>query len=482
MTCDRAVRMFGIFASSGDKLLWGQNMKRSKFRHLLACALFCAPTLAIGLLGSPQVARGDSFTIVAGSDANVTGNTVNLNPPGSYGLEMNAFDGTHAIVDVPLGYIPINATINSVKANFREIGYANTNGLVTISGYGRSGTIKASDGNSATTIATYNSIALGLGQHSVDLNSAAVSLASSLLGTASHLGLRFASGSNDTNSAIGSLEQSAFYTPPSVTVSYDLPNNPEFVPLSSANITGNAPNQYPTSSFGMLVNAFNSTKSILDYSLATLSPSATVASASISIDETSYANANGLVSIYAYSRSGPITGADATAAGTLIGSYNSVTLGVGIHSIALNAAGLSTVQSLLGSNQDLGLRFVAGSGDTNTQFGSLEASSAFQAPILSLTFAPKISGDVNIDGIVNGQDLALVSSNWLAVGPGNAADINRDNIVNGQDLALISSNWLRTSAGGSAAANAVPEPSGITLAAICFAGLIAGYVRRRQCA
>jgi hypothetical protein len=163
----------------------------------------------------------------------------------------------------------------------------------------------------------------------------------------------------------------------------------------------------------------------------------------------------------------------------LIGSYNSITLGSGLHAIALNAAGLSTVQSLLGSNQDLGLRFVAASDDTNTQFGSLEQSSGFQAPILSLTFAPKISADVNIDGIVNGQDLALVSSNWLAKGPGYAADINRDNIVNGQDLALVSSNWLRTSGGGTAAANAVPEPSGIVLVAICFAGLLVGHLRVR---
>ncbi|HEY4312791.1 MAG TPA: hypothetical protein VGN12_25295 [Pirellulales bacterium] len=99
-------------------------MKRSKIRQFLACALVCAPTLAIGLLVPSHVARADSFTIVAGSDANVTGNTVNMYPPGSYGLDMNFFDATHAIVDVPLGYIPINATINGVKANFREIGYA----------------------------------------------------------------------------------------------------------------------------------------------------------------------------------------------------------------------------------------------------------------------------------------------------------------------------------------------------------------------
>jgi len=51
-----------------------------------------------------------------------------------------------------------------------------------------------------------------------------------------------------------------------------------------------------------------------------------------------------------------------------------------------------------------------------------------------------IAGDANGDGIVNGQDMALVASNWLTNGP--PGDVNFDNIVNGQDMALIASNWL----------------------------------------
>jgi hypothetical protein len=73
-----------------------------------------------------------------------------------------------------------------------------------------------------------------------------------------------------------------------------------------------------------------------------------------------------------------------------------------------------------------------------------------------------LTGDVNHDGIVNGQDLALVSSNWLATGSGVTGDANNDGIVNGQDLALISSNWLATSSGlGNSAA--VPEPQTMCL-------------------
>jgi hypothetical protein len=61
------------------------------------------------------------------------------------------------------------------------------------------------------------------------------------------------------------------------------------------------------------------------------------------------------------------------------------------------------------------------------------------------TFSAGLAGDANGDGIVNGQDLALVSSNWLTHGP--AGDVNSDGIVNGQDLAVISSNWLATAGG-----------------------------------
>ncbi|HEY4310655.1 MAG TPA: dockerin type I domain-containing protein [Pirellulales bacterium] len=85
-----------------------------------------------------------------------------------------------------------------------------------------------------------------------------------------------------------------------------------------------------------------------------------------------------------------------------------------------------------------------------------------------------LSGDANGDGIVNGQDLALVSSSWLQTGSNLLPDVNNDGIVNGQDLALVSSNWLQTS---SAAVAAVPEPSTILLAIIGLAAFFARRVR-----
>lgn len=59
----------------------------------------------------------------------------------------------------------------------------------------------------------------------------------------------------------------------------------------------------------------------------------------------------------------------------------------------------------------------------------------------NFVFAVRIlGGDANGDDIVNSQDLAIVSSNWLKSSA--AGDLNGDGIVNSQDLAIVSSSWL----------------------------------------
>ncbi|MDA1007462.1 MAG: choice-of-anchor B family protein [Planctomycetota bacterium] len=53
--------------------------------------------------------------------------------------------------------------------------------------------------------------------------------------------------------------------------------------------------------------------------------------------------------------------------------------------------------------------------------------------------APTNPGDVNADGLVDGQDLALMLGAW---GTANAAaDISGDGLVDGQDLAILVANW-----------------------------------------
>jgi len=52
--------------------------------------------------------------------------------------------------------------------------------------------------------------------------------------------------------------------------------------------------------------------------------------------------------------------------------------------------------------------------------------------------APACLGDVDRDGVVNGNDLALVLGSW---GLGGIADIDRDGVVNGNDLAIVLGAW-----------------------------------------
>jgi len=84
-----------------------------------------------------------------------------------------------------------------------------------------------------------------------------------------------------------------------------------------------------------------------------------------------------------------------------------------------------------------------------------------------------LPGDVNFDHVVNGLDIAEVSSNWLHTGAGAPGDANGDGVINGLDIALISSNWLRTSGGGAGSGTAVPEPSTLILAALGGLALVA---------
>jgi formylglycine-generating enzyme required for sulfatase activity len=84
--------------------------------------------------------------------------------------------------------------------------------------------------------------------------------------------------------------------------------------------------------------------------------------------------------------------------------------------------------------------------------------------------------DVNHDHVVNGLDISLIASHWLASGIGIPGDGNGDGVVNGLDIALVASFWLQTDGGAATSPAAVPEPSTIVLAAL---GVLACFMARR---
>ncbi len=79
--------------------------------------------------------------------------------------------------------------------------------------------------------------------------------------------------------------------------------------------------------------------------------------------------------------------------------------------------------------------------------------------VINSVTVPRALGDANLDGVVNGLDIALVASHWGQTGSSALGDANHDHVVNGLDIALIASNWDHTLASGNSAAVAVPEPS-----------------------
>ena len=118
------------------------------------------------------------------------------------------------------------------------------------------------------------------------------------------------------------------------------------------------------------------------------------------------------------------------------------------------------------------------SGTSNGDFGTLQFTQIVSSTndtnfygltMIPTTAAPQLKGDVNHDGIVNGQDIAVIASHWLQTSPAYPlpGDANLDGIVNGQDIAAIASHWLQsTASAGGGSGQAVPEPGSIALAIV----------------
>jgi hypothetical protein len=81
-------------------------------------------------------------------------------------------------------------------------------------------------------------------------------------------------------------------------------------------------------------------------------------------------------------------------------------------------------------------------GDGALRFRRLQVASLESRRTLNGSGLP---GDLNADGVVNGLDVAVVSSSWMHTGPQPlTGDVNADGIVNGLDIAFVSPDWLNT--------------------------------------
>ena len=65
-----------------------------------------------------------------------------------------------------------------------------------------------------------------------------------------------------------------------------------------------------------------------------------------------------------------------------------------------------------------------------------------------MTWKQLLAGDVNMDGNVDGLDLAIISTDWgRSVSSGGAGwsldDLNGDGVIDMSDLALVSTTWGR---------------------------------------
>ena len=95
---------------------------------------------------------------------------------------------------------------------------------------------------------------------------------------------------------------------------------------------------------------------------------------------------------------------------------------------------------------------------------------------------PRIAGDANGDGKVDGSDVTILAGNWQVGVDGSVeatwemGDFNGDKKVDGSDVTILAGNWQY---GVEAAAASVPEPSTMALL-IAAATALLGFARRRK--
>ena len=81
---------------------------------------------------------------------------------------------------------------------------------------------------------------------------------------------------------------------------------------------------------------------------------------------------------------------------------------------------------------------ISAGSDAGYDPGSVDAWTSEHAA-LEVSFIPRRPGDINADGVVDGNDLGKLFANWGT--DDSDADVNGDGVVNGSDIGLLFANW-----------------------------------------
>jgi hypothetical protein len=157
-----------------------------------------------------------------------------------------------------------------------------------------------------------------------------------------------------------------------------------FTASSDANITNGVLNSFSTAAYGLVVNTFSGTVPVMEFNVASLPTNILVDAMTFNFYVTSYTGSTNPINIMAFLDNGVITSSDASASATTLGTYNPVSLGLGVHSIGLST---SFLQSHPGASY-LALRLQSSTGSANTQIGSIEQQPGFAPLRLDITFHP----------------------------------------------------------------------------------------------
>jgi len=130
-------------------------------------------------------------------------------------------------------------------------------------------------------------------------------------------------------------------------------------------------------------------RSVVNFSLASLPTNAVVQDVTFNFQAVSVTSNTGrTVGLFGYAGSNSLTLADATAAATLLASYDNFALGLGNHSVDLGPAGNTLLDSVAAQGKPLDLRIQGTTFGTNTALLSIEDAFLFGAgpPSITVTF------------------------------------------------------------------------------------------------